>query len=348
MALEGMTVKPFTYCRYIDDIFVDVADEEQLMLLKSKLEDNSVLRFTVEMSVGNRLPFLDLTVDASDSATFVTSVYTKPTDTGHCLNGLSESPDRYKESVLRAYIHRALTHCSTWALVHQEFDRIRHVLVNNNFTLTDIDNQIRRQLHKHFLPTDTSTPQTRNNIKLFYRNTMSSAYKADEKAVRDIVYRNCIPSDPEDSLKLIIYYKSPKTSSLVMNNNLSKDTSDLKATNVVYEFSCPIGDCARRSNSSYIGYTTTSLSRRLTMHLQTGAPKQHMATTHNTRLTRSILVDNTTIIARCHDVNRLRVLEAVYIRDKDPTINRQMCMRGTLLLCDSEPLSANVITRASS
>ena len=76
------------------------------------------------------------------------------------------------------------------------------------------------------------------------------------------------------------------------------------------------------------------------MHLQTGAPKQHMRATHNSDLTRSMVVevDNTSILAKCSDVNRLRVLEAVYIRDKDPAINRQMHVRGTLLLCDGEPL----------
>lgn len=343
LALEAMKQKPFLYCRYIDDIFVDVADEEQLKLLKSNLESKSLLKFTVEMSIEHIIPFLDVTVDASNSS-FVTSVYRKPSDTGNCLNGLSESPIRYKESVIRAYIHRALTHCTTWALVHQEFDRIRHILVNNNFSLTDIDEIIRKQLHKHFRsPTETNRAPTNSDIKLYYRNRMSSAYRADEKAVRDIISRNCIASNPDSNISLIIYYKSPRTSNLVMNNNLSKDLSPLKASNVVYEFSCPIGDCARRSNSTYIGYTTTSLSRRLTMHLQTGAPRQHMRTSHNTDLTRSILVDNTSILMKCSDVNRLKVLEAVFIRDKDPAINRQMHVRGTLLLCDGEPLSANVI-----
>ena len=172
---------------------------------------------------------------------------------------------------------------------------------------------------------------------------MSTAYKADEKSVRGIIARNCIPSDPQRSLKLIIYYRSHRTSNLVMISDLSKDTAILKAKNVVYEFKCPIGDCARRLNSTYIGYTTTSLSRRLTMHLQTGAPKQHIKTTHNSDLTRSLLVDNTSILATCSNVNKLRILEAVFIRDKDPAINRQMCMRGTLLLCDGEPLAASVI-----
>ena len=117
--------------------------EEQLKLLKSNLESKSLLKFTVEMSIEHIIPFLDVAVDASNSS-FVTSVYRKPSDTGNCLNGPSVSPLRYKKSVIRAYIHRALTHCTTWALVHQEFDRIRNILANSNFGLTDIDEIIRK------------------------------------------------------------------------------------------------------------------------------------------------------------------------------------------------------------
>ena len=144
---------------------------------------------------------------------------------------------------------------------------------------------------------------------------------------------------PYTDIKLIVYYQTPSTAKLVMTNNISRDTTDLKATNVIYEFRCPIGDCARRSNSSYIGYTTTTLSRRITMHLQNGAPEKHVRTVHGTNLTRSMMVNNTNIIARCSRKKKLTTLEAVYIRDRDPAINRQMDMRGTLSLVDGRPLA---------
>ena len=370
-ALDSLNVKPHTYCRYIDDIFVDVQDEDQLHNVKAALEEQSVLRFTVEPSISHRIPFLDVQIDATDGP-FITTVYRKPTDTCHCLRGDSECPDKYKESVIRAHINRAIKHCSSWPLLHQELQRIKQILVNNKYTVTDIDSHIRRQLHKHFsrpapvtnehsptqvdgavgtqgdstagTPVDSAAdPQTGTQvIKLFYKGNMSSAYKKDEKVLRDIVHRNCLPVAPYGEIKLFVYYQTPSTSKLVMRNNTSRDTSDLKATNVIYEFQCPIGDCARRSNSSYIGYTTTTLSRRITMHLQNGAPEKHVRTAHNTRLTRSMMEDNTNIIARCQKKKKLIVLEAVYIRDRDPAINRQMDMRGTLSLYDGRPLAPRV------
>ena len=77
-------------------------------------------------------------------------------------------------------------------------------------------------------------------MKLFYKGSMSSAYRSDEKVLRSIVRRNCTPVQPYNEVKLVIYYQSPSTSKLIMMNNPSRDTSDLKATNIIYEFHCPL------------------------------------------------------------------------------------------------------------
>ena len=169
---------------------------------------------------------------------------------------------------------------------------------------------------------------------------MSDAYKTDERILRDIIHRNCEPTHQGERLKLVVYYRSPKVSNLVMKNNLSMDSSPLKMTNVVYQYKCTHGDCARQPNGGYIGLTTTTLGRRITMHLQEGGPKRHLQDTHNARLSRQDMVDNTTILCRCTDKRKLHALETVYIRDCDPTINRQVNARGTLTLFDGAPLGA--------
>ena len=137
-----------------------------------------------------------------------------------------------------------------------------------------------------------------------------------------IIARNTTCTQEHASLKIIIYYKNIKTSMLLIKNNLNKN-SDLKATNVIYKFTCPNEEYSLRPNVNYIGNTITTLSRRLTMHLNNGAIKYHMATTHNSVLNRELLVDNTKIIKRNADVNRLQISEAVIIKLTNPTINRQ-------------------------
>ena len=67
--------------------------------------------------------------------------------------------------------------------------------------------------------------------------------------------------------------------------------------------------------------TSTTLSRRLTMHLNNGAPFQHYLKKHNENLTREILVNNTKIIFRSSDINRLSIAEALLIKETGPLIN---------------------------
>ena len=121
---------------------------------------------------------------------------------------------------------------------------------------------------------------------LYYKNQLSSIYKTDERIIREIIKNNtkCIKSN--DNLKLIIYYKSNLTFNLLTQNNQSPKLPQLKQTNIIYEYKCQLEDCELQRNSSYIGKTTTTLSRRLTMHLANGGPKQHTLQKHKTQLTR--------------------------------------------------------------
>ena len=80
----------------------------------------------------------------------------------------------------------------------------------------------------------------------------------------------------------------------------------------------------------------------MTMHLQSGGPMTHTLSDHGRRLERCDLVNNTEILTKCHQSRKLKILEAVYIRDKDPLINRQQNMRGTLWLSDGQPLEARI------
>ncbi|XP_076067661.1 uncharacterized protein LOC143040452 [Oratosquilla oratoria] len=107
------------YCRYIDDIFIKTTRNEDIILLKNYLQDASGLTFTIENSVEGSMPFLDILVKQQQGK-FNIAIYVKLTNKGQCMNGRSECPQRYKNSTIRAYIRRALTHCSTWTKAHTE------------------------------------------------------------------------------------------------------------------------------------------------------------------------------------------------------------------------------------
>ena len=76
-------------------------------------------------------------------------------------------------------------------------------------------------------------------------------------------------------------YNKFKTSNLVIKNNSSSLIGVLqkkkKKTTIIYQFKCSLGDCIFENNNNiYVGLTSTTLSRRLTMHLSdTSSIAQH-------------------------------------------------------------------------
>lgn len=316
-------IKPTTYCRYVDDAFLEVRDRDHLSTIIGELEKHSVLKFTYESHQDNSLAFLDVFVQATPEK-YVTSVYVKPTNTGKTLNAKSECPSKYKISVLRAFITRAIKTSSTYELMNIEFNRVKQLLVNNGFTNTEIDQEIHKQLDKQHTKQQQQTTEPRSNKvhHLYYKNHMNSQYKTDEKVLKDILKKHTKCNKDDDRIQINIYYQNRKTRQLVMKNS-PVTIKQSNRTNVVYNFICPHEDCRPRTNN-YIGATTTTLSRRLTMHIQeeTG-PAEHWLVEHKQRPTHKLLKDNTEIIDTVHDHYRLFIQEAIYITRHKPPLNIQ-------------------------
>ena len=92
----------------------------------------------------------------------------------------------------------------------------------------------------------------------------------------------------------------------------------------VYQFKCPLGDCISDNNNIYVGLTSTTLSRRLTMHLSdTSSIAQHLKK-HScpTKELRKMITDNTTILEHQNNKQKLQILEALHIRNMQLTLYR--------------------------
>ena len=109
-----------------------------------------------------------------------------------------------------------------------------------------------------------------------------------------------------------------------MRNNQAPPFPPLQQTNLIYEYKCVQDDCEHLPKVSYVGLTTTTLSRRITMHLGSGGPKIHTENSHpQISLSRNAMVDNTKIIRKENDTRRLQIYEALIIQQKCPSINNQ-------------------------
>ncbi|XP_064101711.1 uncharacterized protein LOC135212192 [Macrobrachium nipponense] len=141
---------PWTYARYIDDIFVQADSEEEVEALRQQFLRNSTLNFTIKFSSEDRLPFLDVLITMT-TPKMTTTVYTKSTNLGLCLNGESECPARFKTTTVRAFVRRALTHCSAWQDTHLELDRASQMMINNGYSIKLINREIRTALNKWYM-----------------------------------------------------------------------------------------------------------------------------------------------------------------------------------------------------
>lgn len=153
---------------------------------------------------------------------------------------------------------------------------------------------------------------------------MHNNYKQDEAALRNIISNHVTTTDPEAKIDLIIYYKNKKTAELLMKNSPKVDRDPLKKNGVVYQIICPENGC----NHSYVGMTTTRLSKRLSVHLLEGNFHQHYSTQHG-NLQRNTLLQSVNIIDTEQDRRRLRLKEALHIMRLKPSLN---VTQETLLL----------------
>ena len=64
----------------------------------------------------------------------------------------------------------------------------------------------------------------------------------------------------------LIYFNKFKTSNLFISNNSSPSTELLDRKNIIYMFKCPLGDCVSKEYDTYVGLTTRTLPRQLTMY----------------------------------------------------------------------------------
>ena len=277
------------------------------------------------MNVDGKLPFLDVLVDTSEK-TFHTSVYQKPTNTGHCLNAKSECAEKYKDSVITNYLNRAYKISTSWAAFHSEVQRIKQVLVNNNYSNAKVDSHVKKFIDNK-LSLDKQ-PRTPKYLNVFYKNQTHSNYKIEERVIKNLVMNNTKCVDENSKQKVIFYYQNKRTHNLVLKNNTAPPPPPLQQCNVVYQFQCPL---PHSKAENYIGCTTTTLSRHLTMHRQNGSILKYFTDVHDRKPTRDELIENTTIIGREVTKYRLAVKEALIILNTEPSLNIQFDNFSTIL-----------------
>ena len=99
-ALEATSLKPFVWCRFIDNIFaVWTHGEDKLLFFVDFLNSiNPNIKFTLSYSPIS-VNFLDVEVILSETGEISTDLFVKPTDTHQFLLSSSCHPERVKSGI---------------------------------------------------------------------------------------------------------------------------------------------------------------------------------------------------------------------------------------------------------
>ena len=321
--------KPQLYIRYVDDICIGVAKFDQILKLKNLFESHSVLKFTFETEICKKLPFLDVLLNRRSNQ-ICTSVYTKPTNPGECLNYDSSCPERYKVSVVNSLLYRSYKLCSSWDSFHCEVLRVKQLLTNNNFPMSVIDKSINKFLNK--IMNNNNSVTNVNSIKFYFHNQMSANYKQDESQLKSIISKNILPCNQENEISLSIFYRARKLNNLFIKNNVhTSNDSVVNRHHVVYQYTCPRDGC--NSTQSYIGHTTCTIANRFKMHTQNcSSIKKHLLQHHKiSKISSAELTKDVTVLKSCPDKRDLTIYEAILIKMKRPTLNSQTEFSDKLL-----------------
>lgn len=316
--LPTINKAPLIYTRYVDDIFMMIRDIGTLEEIKSKFEESSVLQFTYEVEERKMISFLDVKIIRENSQ-LKTTVYVKPTNSGECINYRGIAPERYKTGVIKTLLHRAFIVCSTWDLFHREVERLKQLFVNNNFPMKTIDNEIKSFLDKR-CSGQSNTNINADNIKLFFKNQMSTQYKQQEESLKCIIGKNVIPVNTEKKVTLNIYYKNKTLKNLLIVNNPHKMEPELRS-HVVYQYVCSKEACMA---SKYIGYTECSLTLRMRNHAQNGSILKHNLEKHRHKITTNEILSDVEILRQFNSKDELIIAEALLIKEHNPSLNGQL------------------------
>ena len=329
--------KPHLYARFVDDIFLEIDNENQLINLKNIFIQESKMNFTHEIGINNKLPYLDVLLDNSQRDKFLRSVYTKPTKMDECINFDCDAPDRYKIGVIKTLLNRAHKICNTDEALQNEIQRIKKLLVNNSFPNRLID-KITQEFKNKINSSSTTTrpddheelqsdPTTSDNntqvsppIEIFYQNQYHKLYKADEAALRKILKQHVFQINVK--IKLCIYYKNKNIKDTVIKNNLSNSSvPHADKSHLVYEFTCPEREC-QSLNQSYIGLTSCTIRERFINHRNKGSIFAHYFKKHGGQKPDiDRMVAATKVLYHCENRNNLHIFEALFIRKFRPTLN---------------------------
>ena len=298
LAITSAPTPPSVWYRYVDDTFVKIR--------KDAVDDfthhiNSLdphIKFTSELEKEGQLAFLDTLVTRRDDGTIKVAIYRKATHTDQYLDFHSHHPLEHKLSVIRTLMNRADTTVTEPGDLAEEHNHIKQALricgyKDWTFTSASIKSK------PNPVPVSSDKPPQRHVYATlpFIEGISNKLRRAYQEVGVTTSFK------PHKTLRKLLV--APK----------DKPPHD-QTSGTVYKFKC--GGCT----STYIGESGRPLGKRIKEHcsvrkLSTSAISEHIRPTNH-----QFDPEQVEILAKETKDFPRRVLEAIYIKQQEPSLNR--------------------------
>ena len=282
------------FTRYVDDIFA--AFDNMHMALE----------FTIEEESEGWLPFLDILLTREESS-MTTAVYRKTTHSGVYTHFTSFVPFCLKLQLIRTLLHRAFEICSSYELLHREFERIRVMLMNNGYCSEYIFSVIGRFMTRKFTEYRPFFGPRPKEIYLRVPFLKDTTYKLERSI------NSCLSQIKCGSLKVKLFYNYCR----VGDRLKFKDRSPT-INNAIYHLQCS------QCEANYVGETKRNITVRMDEHGNQSAKDLTEVAKHSVKYPGHVFNrSNPKILGFEHHTMKRKIKEALFIQKLNPSLNIQ-------------------------
>jgi hypothetical protein len=300
--------------RYVDDLLIfgknDADAKATLDVFNSNIHG---IRFTLELPDRKVLPYLDFKVSVSPSGEPVFEFYRKPMRKEISINASSAFPKKSMENVICSELRRIGDRCSDTHVASRYQKDFISILQKNGHDPKKI---------RSFKGNYNRRSQVRSTSEKFFLNIPFVNDETDRKIRKSLSELGVKIHIAHKGKKLKHHFKGISTAAVCTLVNCKLNNNLCMRKGVVYNLKCSL------CNSTYIGSSWRHLHIRYKEHLthKASAIYNHLLTCNG-----SMIVS---VLASDHNVQRMRMKEALLINELKPSLNTKNELFGSHILFD--------------
>jgi hypothetical protein len=301
--------------RYVDDIFAIFDHHVDVSLVTNIINNiHPSIKFTSESENNGRLHFLDVNIVRTKDGLRL-STYLKPTHTGLYTLWSSFIPTKYKLNLISCLLNRSYSICSTWEAFTTEINIIKNKLLSLEYPSYYIDVAVKNFLRtKHIVDFNDKSKMFGPNKKKVYIE-LPYIGRLSNKLTREL--KDLMKSFNCYDLRVVL--KGVKTTRKLLGKNHKCKLFRSFISGAVYKINC----CS--CGAFYVGETKRQVSVRMAEHRLALRGFGHSSAAEHTFNTKHNMdYDNVCILSRDLNERRLKIKEALFIKDLKPSLNNQL------------------------